>query len=271
MENPLLELSRQGYQSFTKEELDDRLFQEWPQQRPIAAPHKQQHHHQTTARQPLRPPPKTRHGSGPLNSEDEWPDLEKRKGHRRTRHSGGYTPIQILLGLAAAVVVLSLVGIIIYIVVISVHSDGSTDDSSSGSTAAAGIVQAEVLETVAQSPLEQYHINENSQLGAEAKTIASLSYAFTVGNELQIRERHPANGSLLTIPYDSLRFYTVCCNVKSKNFVCLGGVSYSSPGLSFEASLEYDQKSNEVYLALWVNGKDLLGAGCYAHISYLPP
>jgi hypothetical protein len=101
--------------------------------------------------------------------------------------------------------------------------------------------------------------------------IASISYAFNVGTELQRLERHPATGSLLSIPYENLRFYTVCCSVKQKNFVCLGGVSYSSPGLVFEASLERDPRTGDTYLALWVNGQDLLGAGCYAHISYLQP
>jgi hypothetical protein len=275
MANPLIELSRQGYRSFTQEELDDRLFQEpphgWPPTRPTTT-----RQSQTVATQPRRPPIRpARYDAVGADDNEEWPDIEPNKGHsrhsHRPGHSGGYTPVQVLLGLIVALVVLTVVGLLIYVVVISVHSDGSKDESSD-SVSPAGMIQAEVLETVIQSPLDQYHRSESDQqLSREAKAIASLSYAFTVGSELQVLERHPPNGSLLSIPYDSLRFYTVCCNVKSKNFVCLGGMSYSAPGLAFEASLNYDQSSNEVYLSLWVNGKDLLGAGCYAHISYLPP
>lgn len=207
---------------------------------------------------------------------DGWPSIgaapsARRGTSRHSSHSAGVSPVNILLGILAAVLIAAFVGLVIYVVVINIHSDGSTDDSAEPA-AFASAQAVGPLQALHPTSTAVVHPAQNpGPADAASSPAGSLSYAFFLGSELHRLERHPATGSLLDIPYENLRFYTVCCSVKQKNFVCLGGVSYSRPGLFFEASLERDPGNGDTYLALWVNGEDLLGAGCYAHISYLPP
>lgn len=205
---------------------------------------------------------------------DGWPSIgagpTRRSAGRHSSHTG-VSPVNILLGILAAVLIAAFVGLVIYVVVINIHSDGSTDDSAEPAALASAQAVGPLQALHPTSAAVVYPAQYSEQADAAPGPAGSLSYAFFLGSELHKLERHPATGSLLDIPYDNLRFYTVCCSVKQNNFVCLGGVSYSRPGLFFEASLERDPGNGDTYLALWVNGEDLLGAGCYAHISYLPP
>jgi hypothetical protein len=202
-----------------------------------------------TSNEPLRIQQQKQRGSS----------ISPERSKKKRKKSNSYI-IPALIGIVA----LLILGIVIYAVVVLLDNEDH-NDSSHGSV--------ESVQSLQQSPLDQYHQVESAQVssGSNPINIASLSYAFSTGNEIQVQERHPATGSLLSIPYENLRYYTVCCGVRNKNFICLGGVSYSRPGMFFEASLEFDEQTGEIYLAIWINGKDLLGAGCYAHISYLPP
>lgn len=205
----------------------------------------------------------------PSSSSIEEDRTRRKRSSRRRRGESGWTPKQILIGALLVLLGAAIIGAILYAVLRDLHSDGSRDGSDSG----AGPASVQMLGHHQEGPLVHYNQPDvNAQPGAsgEVNSVHSIGYSFTLGQELQTLERHPAAGSLGGIAYEGLRSYSVCCGVKSKSFICAGGASYSARGSFFEASLEFDPHTQDVYLAVYVNGVDLLGAGCYANIYYTP-
>lgn len=157
-----------------------------------------------------------------------------------------------------AVVFLLILGISLYFILSQLHLNNEDDNNNH--------LHEEPLRV---GPHQQHVAPLTWKSGSISES--SISYSFTLGSELLVEERHPKQGTLLDIPPENLRYYTVCCSIQGKSFVCRGGVSYAQPGVFFEALLRSDERTGDLYLSIWISGRELLGSSCYAHISYLPP
>lgn len=94
-------------------------------------------------------------------------------------------------------------------------------------------------------------------------------FRFQTGSEIQILERHPELGGIAGMNFSALLDYSVCCTSQTHQFVCMGGAAFSRSGLLLEAYLQKSDISEEVYLLLWVNSKDLVEVGCVMRASFI--
>lgn len=94
---------------------------------------------------------------------------------------------------------------------------------------------------------------------------------FETGTELQEYERHPEVGGIEgLLNLTSLIDFNICCATLTHRFVCMGGAAIGQATSWFtDAYLEQDSSSQDIYLVLRTNSKDMISVMCRMTITAL--
>ena len=107
--------------------------------------------------------------------------------------------------------------------------------------------------------------------GAEASSsgIHQWVLIFETGTVLQEFERHPEIGGIEgLLNFSSLVDFNICCATLTHRFVCMGGSALGQSSSWFsDAYLEQEVGSDDIFLVLRINSKELISVTCHMTIT----